>query len=199
MSKMKKNPKKRKRIGSVENYATSIPNQLRKARSYPIKSCYISDNWLEMGMGNILVLREKPNGRFVVGGYLIDLYCLGLKDTFYAADMSTAEIELDLFKSRDEKFVPIDEDKAHSIIYGAIDYSEEIGFFPHSDFKKTKFALKTRDEIEFDNSIEFGKDGKPFFVAGPNDNEQDVDRILEILDRYEKENEDDLDADWDLD
>ncbi len=174
MSKKKKNPKKRKRIGSVENFATSIPNQLRKARGYPIKSCYISDNWREMGMGNILVLREKPNGRYVVGGYLIDLYSLGLKDTFFVPDMSSAEIELDLFKSRGENFVPIDEDKAHSIIYGAMDYAEEIGFLPHSDFKKTKYVLNTRDEIEFDDTVEFGKDGKPLFVAGPNDNEQDV-------------------------
>lgn len=195
MSKKKKNPKKRKRIGSVENFATSIPNQLRKARSYPIKSCYISDDWREMGMANILVLREKPNGRYVVGGYLIDLYCLGLKDTFFAPDMSSAELELDLFKSRGENFIPIDEDKAHSIIYGAMDYAGEIGFFPHRDFKKTKYVLKTRDEIEFDDTVEFGKDGKPFFVAGPNDNEQDVDRILEILEKYENENSDEFDSD----
>jgi len=184
VSKDTKNPKKRKRVGSVSSFGSSVPNQLQKARSYPIGACYITESWQEKGIGNIIITREKPNGMYGVGVYLIDLFCLGLKNTFYLPDSSPAEIESKLLKHENEHFVRIHEDKAHSIIYGGIDSAAKIGFFPHRDFKQTKYVLKSREEIDFDDSIEFGKDGKPFYISGPYENDQDVMKITQVLKRY---------------
>lgn len=186
MGKKKKTPKKRKRIAAVQ--VSAIPNQLRKAGSYPIKECYISERWQERGLANILVLREKSNKNYVVGGFLIDFWCLGLKNTFFKTDISYSEIKQDLLNNRDEIFVPVDENLAHSLIYGAIDYAEKIGFFPHSDFKKSKYILKSRDEIDFDDSLEFGKDGEPVYISGPNESQQEVIRILKHIKKYKSEN-----------
>ncbi|MBC8184669.1 hypothetical protein H8E88_26540 [candidate division KSB1 bacterium] len=175
----KQNPKKRKRIAVVDG--TSIPNQLRKARSYPVKECYITEGWQEGGIGNIYILREKPNGNFVMGVFLIDIFCLGLKNTFYNPDISSAEIKDMINNKPDEKQIEIDIDDAHSIIYGGIDYAENLGFKPHSDFKVTKFILSPWEEIEFDDTIEFGKDGKPFYFAGPYDSQEKISRIIRHL------------------
>ena len=110
----KKPPKKRKRIAAVN--VTSIPNQVRKARNYQITECYISEEWQESGIGNISILREKPNGNFVWGNYLIDIFCLGLKDTFYNPDISSLEIKEKIINRSDQKHIEINSDYAHSII-----------------------------------------------------------------------------------
>jgi hypothetical protein len=175
----KKNPKKRKRIAAVN--VTSIPNQVRKARSYPKTNCYITDGWQDSGIGNITLIREKPDGNFLVAVYLIDIFCLGLKNTFYNPDTSSSEIKDMLNKNPDEKQIELNSDYAHSIIYGGIDFALNLGFKPHSDFKVTKFILTPREEIEFDDTIEFGKDGKPYYFAGPYDTPEKNNRIFKQL------------------
>jgi len=183
---MKKPPKKRKRIAAVDT--TSVPNQLRKARSYPITECYITAGWQESGMCNIYIFREKPDHKFVMGVYLIDIFCLGLKNTFYNPDISSAEIKDMIYNKPDEKQIAIDVDYAHSIVYGGIEYAENLGFKPQSDFKVTKFILNRREEMEFDGAIEFGRNGKPFYFAGPYDSREKINKIYLQLKKSVGEN-----------
>ena len=183
----KKNPKKKKRIAAVD--VTTIPNQIKKARSYPISHCYITSDWKEGGACNIYLLRQRPDSMYVLGGYLIDLYCLGLKNTLYQTEITYGEIEDRMLNNPNEKIIEIDIDKAHSIIYGGIDYAENLGFAPHKDFKCSKYILKPREEVTFDDSIEFGNEGKPFYISGPYDSEEKINRILRHLEeRVGKDN-----------
>jgi hypothetical protein len=58
-----------------------------------------------------------------------------------------------------------------------VDYARSLGFEPHRDFNtKTQIHLGLRPETLI--SIEFGKDGQPFFICGPNDN---ADRVIKML------------------
>jgi hypothetical protein len=174
-----RSPKKRKRIATIQ--AISIPNQLRKARNYPIKECFITEGWQEKGMCSIFVLREKPDYHIIMGIYLVDLMCLGLKDTFYNIDISYEEVTDRLYNHPSERFVPIYSDLAHSIIYGGIDYAKNLGFVPHGDFRYTRFILEPQEEIESDDSVEFGKNGKPHFFAGPYDSKSKINKIISQL------------------
>ena len=177
----KKSGKKRKKIPGIQ--VTSVPNQLRKARDYPINQCYISEHWQSNGICNVLLAREKPDSSFILGGYLVDLYCLGLKNTFYNINVSQADI-IDLVKGgMSETFIEIETDFAHSVIYGGIDYAERLGFAPHSDFKYTKYILEPREDINFNNDIEFGRNGKPFYVRGPGDSTAKINSIISQLDQ----------------
>ncbi len=62
--------------------------------------------------------------------------------------------------------------------YGAIDYAKKIGFEPQKDFKLSRFVLDEPSEGDLTVSVEFGKDGKPFYIAGPDDN---IDYIMKKL------------------
>lgn len=176
----KRSPKKRKRIATIQSI--SIPNQLLKARNCPIKECFITEEWQDKGMCNIYILREKPDSRIILGGYLIDLLCLGLKDTFWNPELEYEEILARISSQPSEKFIRIHFALAHSIIYGGIDYAKELGFTPHRDFRYSKYILDPREKIKFDDSIEFGKDGKPHFFAGPYDSKEKINRIIAQLD-----------------
>jgi hypothetical protein len=65
------------------------------------------------------------------------------------------------------------------MIYASIDYAAQFGFQPDKDFALTQFMLAPRGELEEPYQLTFGKDGKPFFVAGPRDNAARIVKQLE--------------------
>ena len=158
---------------------------LRRARSYPIYECLISDNWNKKetnGLVEVLVARQQPDGDICFGVYLIDTYCLGLKNTFANAGFSRSrylnEVRNRVFRAGKPVECPIE--LAHQMIYQSIEYAEQFGFEPEKDFMLSQYLLAPRGELEEPYKLTFGKDGKPFFIAGPHDN---VERIMRQLDK----------------
>ena len=153
---------------------------MTKARKLPFGECLINDNWQEQGMASILVSRQMPSSKLIVGMYNIDVFCLGLKNTlfkFAINDKEMKDIKMEMGE-RTGSYSNIDLNDVHNLIYGSIDYAEELGFEPHNDFRITEYIL---DPENIDNGIDnitFGKNGKPFYIAGPNDN---VNKILSVL------------------
>ena len=144
---------------------------IRNARSLPIYECLINANWQDVALANIILSRRQPDGRIVFGCYLVDKYCLGLKNTFCNARIPTSKyawLRAGLFETTGSIECPVP--LAHSIIYGGIDYAANLGFSPNKDFKLSRYILEERDRFESLPKVEFGKDGKPLFIAGPDDN-----------------------------
>ncbi|GAF97840.1 unnamed protein product, partial [marine sediment metagenome] len=134
------------------------------------------------GLATILLSRLQPDGMITFGVYLVDIFCLGLKNTYCNADFTTLRYDSDVrpkvFEVQDVVECPVE--LAHHIIYGAIDYAAQFGFRPNRDFKLSQNVLEGRDNIgPFPEQIEFGKDGKPRYVSGPDDNVDYVMRQLE--------------------
>ena len=158
---------------------------LRQARNYPLYECLISDNWnkKEMsGLVEILLARQQPDGDICFGVYLIDIYCQGLKSTFANAGFSRSHYMNDVRNKviRAGKPVECPIELAHQMIYQSIEYAAQFGFEPDKDFALSQYLLAPRGELEEPYQLTFGKDGKPLFISGPNDN---VARILRQLDK----------------
>ena len=137
----------------------------QKARNLPIEVCYISKDIEEVGEGTVIVVRRHPNDKFTLATYLLDIFCLGVKDTFYRLRLDEFEYEefFDKYTSMEVKEITYNE--AHNWIYGAIAFAEEAGIAPHKDFNVTQYMLEEDTEdiplIEYN----YGKDGKHFLVA----------------------------------
>ena len=152
MSKNKKQPIKPL---SPENYVKT------KVRTLPIDSCFINNDWKEAGIANIFVIRKHTTGKITFGVYLVDLFALGVKNTFFNFNQPE-EILNDILN---ENYIMIDYNTAHNIIYGGVEFAEENGFKTHKDFKKiTQYILEPDDEGIPIIAIEFGKGGKPFVI-----------------------------------
>ncbi len=69
------------------------------------------------------------------------------------------------------------------LIYGAIEFAARYGFQPHPDFTRqmADLFLAPSDSYPRDHKIEFGRKGKPFYIAGPYDDEQKIRRIIDTL------------------
>lgn len=153
-----------------------------RCRKLPIGECLINDGWQEMGMANIFITRKHSNDNLTIGMYLVDTYCLGVKDTFYQFNISTIEYR-DMIESVSGELtlIPVDYTLAHNIIFGAIEYAEDYDFSPHKDFlKTTQYILEEdNDNVEIID-VEFGFEGKPFLII--NDENEPYKNYMRTLD-----------------
>lgn len=180
--KKKRKDKTRAQKQRKTRFVASAVSIIRKARDFPLRNCWITSEWDTSGNGiaSVVVTREQPNGLITWGAYLVDLFCLGVKDATANANFLESEIR-DLLLSgmmvggEAEEIAP---ELAHQIIYQAIDYAAQFGFKPHRDFKLARYVLEPRGAFEETHPITFGRNGKPLFIPGPHDN---VEAILARL------------------
>jgi hypothetical protein len=156
---------------------------LQHAREYPILGCWIMEGWYEAGITPVIVAREQAPGKVIFASCMVDLTCLGIKDAYANADFSLAKFERELPKMcafKPEKCSP---ELAHEVIYGAMEYAERYGFHPHPDFtaQMADLVLDPPDAHPRLDNVAFGKDGKPFYISGPYDNEYTRQNIFNTL------------------
>jgi hypothetical protein len=152
----KKKQSKVAQMLSPENYIR------QKARTLPIHKCYVNSDWKLSGLANILVSRKHSNGNFTFGTYLVDVNCLGVKDSDYKFNVS--EPDFNSFVDRMQSYMEIQEityTLAHNIVYAGLEFAEEYGFKPHEDFSKVAQYILEEDTESIElMDIECGKDGK---------------------------------------
>ena len=182
---------KRRRKDSVRSkeQAASVPygllsskKKILTSRELPIYECLINPSWREDGLATILVSRRQPDSQIVCGVYMVDILCLGLKNTFCNADVSELEYKTKVRPrmNQNKEMVECSIPLAHHIVYGGIEFARQFGFEPHKDFKLSRHVLDDRDSIQpCAENVEFGKDGEPMFVAGPYDDAERIMRQLE--------------------
>ncbi len=152
---------------------------IKRAKQFPIYECLINEDWQDKGLAHILLSRKQLNNELIIGVFLVDIYCLGLKNTFCNANISLEEYERLKFRiSQESSLITCDPILANRIIYGAIEYARKLGFEPQKDFRLSQFTLDESSDANLSYDVEFGKDGKPLYIAGPNDN---VDHVIKQL------------------
>lgn len=132
--------------------------------------------------GVAVVLAARPSGynRVEACSYLLDTWCLGVKNATGPKRMSCRE--LDTLRHRSfapwqSHGIPVPLELAQNLVLGVVEFARELGFEPHRDFARARTAL---GDWQGPSAITFGMDGKPHYINGPYD---DPERILTVLDR----------------
>ena len=131
------------------------------------------------GLVGVLVARRHRHDKVSVCGYLVDVHCLGVKNTLGPRLMD--EVDMVAFRrwffaayGTDPVVAPLD--LAQQLVLGAVDYARGLGFEPHADYADVVGHLGHRIGA---SDITFGRDDMPFFVQGPYD---DAGQIMQTLD-----------------
>jgi hypothetical protein len=133
-------------------------------------------------MGQVVLSRELGDGRVAFAVFLLDVYCLGVKDVAYKI-VSREEYDLGLlfklqeqfeFKSRSPEYV-------RKLIEDAVEYAQSLGLEPHPDYRQAKAIFGDIDAAACRETFVFGRDGKPFFVSGPYDSPMRCRKIVAAL------------------
>ena len=137
------------------------------ARKLPIYKCMVNKNWEATKMANIVIMRQHVNGNVTVGIYLVDLSCLGIKDTFFYFNESVNKVEGKL-DAKSGFFTQIDYNLAHNIVFAGHDYALDYDINPHLDFSFTKYILEVDDDdIPLIDIKVGGPNGTPHLILQP--------------------------------
>jgi len=164
---------------------------------HPVVGCWLSPGWTvgltvdgysdqadrtegtgSEGLINVLVARRHRHDKVVACGYLIDAYCLGVKNTIgpiHTDDLGLHRLVPQYFQAYEQEPIPAPIDLAREVVLGAVDYARGLGFEPHADFAEVVADL---GDEKISGAVTFGEDGRPVYINGPYDNPDKVIRTL---------------------
>jgi hypothetical protein len=116
----------------------------------------------------------------------VDLWCLGVKDSLFFFNVPEHEYETEIKTEYEESEIEpehIDYPRAHTLIYGAVAFARRYGLKPHKSFETCRMVLAPEEEYSLDESVVFGRDGRPVFVASANDDVSKINKIVATLEK----------------
>ena len=132
------------------------------------------------GLVTVVAARERGGSKVSACSYLVDVYCLGVKNTIgpHVLDRrKLPEFRFQMFQRFADPPLVAPLELAQHLVFGAVEYARGFGFEPHPDFEACAGHL---GEWQGPSAIGFGYQGKPLFIQGPNDNAA---RIIKRLNR----------------
>ena len=142
--------------------------RLQQAEKWPVVEARVSAALWDDGIGYAAIARQGPGG-FFFAVFLVDVYCLGVKNAFWRA--GTREEFHDMVRDMEERqeMRAINPACLAKIVKGAAEYARSFGFPPHPDYRHASTLLDGIDPSTCPDQFTFGRDGKPFYMQGPNE------------------------------
>jgi len=171
----KRKARRRGHCGASAYSARVLP---RGVETWPLFEVVVSSHWNDGDhLAEVTAARRSPLGQIALGVFLVDLQCLGVKNAI--AHVFPALADYQMFRCRQSPAGPVELNLAAKIIREGVAYGAQFGFNPHPDYHQAKAVLAGADPEACSVPVPLGgPEGKPFFVAGPND---DVAAILDRL------------------
>jgi len=161
-----------------------LPARVLRAAEAPIQHCLLSANLFELGIGTMILARGVTRHHLAVGVFLLDVFCLGIKDTMFKS-VESDELEMYLEKTNaGSPPVSLQPSDARKLLRDLPAWSQSIGFPPHRDFAAIERIFGDIDADESEANFPFGRDGKPVYIPGPFESATVVRRRIEQLQKH---------------
>jgi len=152
-----------------------------RAIQAPIHECYLGKTIFENGMGTVVISRKVSNNEIGLGVFLIDAYCLGVKNCFFTLlNNRDYSMQIDTI-NKNEGLETIHPSCARKLIEQGVEYAKDLGFKPNKDYSLAKKIFGDIDPEVCPRKFEFGKDGKPFYISGPQESSGQIKKIIKQL------------------
>jgi hypothetical protein len=179
----KKKATRKEKLAQYVTISSDDPHiRLVAAEDWPVVAAKVPEEIWERGMGTLILARRCPDGSLACGMFLIDTFCLGVKN---AAWQFLSDFAFDEIVSRcvetGGSYRSVTPEHLAKIVEGAVAYARALGFSPHAEFRKARMLLAGIDATQCRDEFTFGRDGKPCYIAGPYDSESRTRFILHQL------------------
>lgn len=151
--------------------------RLKDAEKWPIVDTLLSDQIWTDGIGDAVIVRRMPDGNLAVAVFLLDVYCLGVKNAFWRILSKQGVREMLETMDATETMRSVRVAKLVKLIHGSKAYAHSLGFAPHPDYRHASMLLAGIDPASCTEEFTFGYRGRPFYIQGPNDSYERVKAI----------------------
>ncbi|MCI5211379.1 MAG: hypothetical protein D3910_21930 [Candidatus Electrothrix sp. ATG2] len=181
-SKARKATQKQKSLMAVVNHKLAK----QKAFNAPIYECWESEQIFDtskmVGMGSVIMTRKTSDNNILMSVFLVDIYCLGIKNSMVKF-FSEEKYRDFLAQMPEGKIKKIHPACARKLVEESEQYAAGLGFSPHNDYREAQKIFGDIDSATCPRSFEFGKDGKPYYLAGPFDKPRFRRNVLNTLEK----------------
>ena len=149
----------------------------------PIRHCLLTESLFETGIGTLTLARGSAFGQVAVGAFLLDAFCLGVKDAmFRIMEGKQLAAYLDMLNTA-TPMIAVDPSYARKLLRDLVLWSGSLGFQPHQDFATVEPLFGDVDPQACETAFEFGQGGKPLYMPGPSEPPLLVRRRMDQLSR----------------
>jgi hypothetical protein len=174
--------RKDKKHQLVKEASAGIGEQLTAATKYPPLHTWITEDLWTEGIGWALFSRELADKSIATAVFLVDRYCLGVKNIILGVvGRSTYQSKIVRKMWSQSASREVSGATVRKLVEQAVAYAHDLGFQPHADYDKAKRIFGDVNADESTEQFEFGKDGKPYFISGPNETPERCRQIYHIL------------------
>src|SRR5215472_7809329 len=128
----RKEAKRTAKLGEV------IAREIGSLANLPIDQSLAPPNLFETGIGNLILSRSLTDRRVAVAGFLVDVFCLGVKDVFYSiVDRNEYALRLRSWRAV-QTLQPMDPACLRKLVEGSVAYARDLGFNPHVGYEEAR-------------------------------------------------------------
>ena len=153
--------------------------RLERADKWPVVQALVGAQLWNDGIGYLVITRRESEGRLVSAVFLVDVFCLGVKNAFWRAGGHEDIEDMIRQMGRTQVMRAITPACLAKIVKGAIEFAQSFGFPPHPDYRHASMLLDGIDPLTCPNEFTFGRDGRPFYIQGPNESPAEVIAIVQ--------------------
>jgi hypothetical protein len=170
-----------KRSILLKRSSTDPTVRLEQAGRWPIVQVVMSAEVWDTGIGYFLLARQEPTGRLVFGVFLVDVFCLGVKNAFWRDGTRQDLNELIGKMETKKKMRATTPACLAKIVTEAVEFAQSFGLPPHPDYRHTSKLLDGIDPSECPDQFTFGRNGRPFYIQGPNESPAQAEAISQRI------------------
>ena len=179
----RKNLLAERRRGGMTGTRGTLAEEVRRATAAPLHSCLVQNAIFESGIGMVILTRKTSRHKLALASFLVDSYCLGVKDAFFReADEAEMEELIDGLETT-APFEAVDPSYARKLLRDAVAYARSLGLAPAADYAAIEPLFGDAAADACDVQFEFGFEGKPLYVPGPINSPTEIRRQIDHLRR----------------
>ena len=171
---------KQRAIARVESSGMVV--RITAASHWPLVESRISTGLNERGIANAFISRRGPNGQVAGAIFLVDAYCLGVKDVaIFLGSETSWKKRIEQQQEQGMRLEDISPEALRKLVEGAVDYASSFGIAPHRDWFHAAPILGDIDASQCLTEFTYGLNGKPHFMSGPYDSPARIQQITNLL------------------
>ena len=175
-----KRKEQQRTVSRVES--SGVSGRTIAARNWTVFDTRVGGTIEIEGMGCATIARRGPHGEVVGVIFLLDMYCLGVKDlTPYFGSESGWKQRMEHLNSGEGGMYAESPEAVRKLVEGAVEYAKSFGIEPCREWASAAHIFGDIDSSQCLKEFTYGRDGKPTFIAGPNDGPARIQQILNIL------------------
>jgi hypothetical protein len=170
-----------KRAKELRRTSTDPTIRLATARKWPVVQALAAPELFSTGIGHLAIARRESEGSVVCAVFLVDAYCLGVKNAFWSVGTHHDFEEIVERIEKIQKMRAIEPACLVKMVRGAVAYAQSLHFPAHPDYRHAAMLFDGIDTADCPHQFSFGRDGKPFYVQGPHESSAQAAAIMQRI------------------